>query len=42
MPAIAAGEWWRLMSSICLHGSFGHLFSNLLVFVILAVPLEHT
>lgn len=40
-PAIRAGEWWRLFSSICLHGSFSHLFSNMLVFVVLAVPLEH-
>jgi membrane associated rhomboid family serine protease len=40
-PAIYAGEWWRLFSSICLHGSFAHLFSNMLVFVVLAVPLEH-
>lgn len=41
LPAIRAGEWWRLFSSICLHGSFAHLFSNMLVFVVLAVPLEH-
>lgn len=40
-PAIRAGEWWRLFSSLCLHGSFSHLFSNMLVFVVLAVPLEH-
>lgn len=41
LPAIRAGEWWRLFSSICLHGGFSHLFSNMLVFVVLAVPLEH-
>lgn len=41
LPAIHAGEWWRLFSSICIHGSFAHLFSNMLVFVVLAVPLEH-
>lgn len=41
LPAIRGGEWWRLFSSICLHGSFAHLFSNMLVFVVLAVPLEH-
>lgn len=40
-PSIRAGEWWRLFSSICLHGSFSHLLSNMLVFVVLAVPLEH-
>ena len=39
-PAIAAGEWWRLFSSICIHGSFSHLFSNMLSLVILAAPLE--
>lgn len=40
-PLIRAGEWWRLFSSICLHGSFAHLLSNMLVFAVLAVPLEH-
>lgn len=42
MPSIAAGDWWRLFSSICIHGSFSHLFSNMFALVILAVPLEHT
>jgi membrane associated rhomboid family serine protease len=41
-PSIAAGDWWRLFSSICIHGSFSHLFSNMIALVILAVPLEHT
>ncbi|WIA30558.1 hypothetical protein OEZ86_000641 [Tetradesmus obliquus] len=41
-PSIAAGDWWRLFSSICIHGSFSHLFSNMLALVMLAVPLEHT
>jgi rhomboid protease GluP len=42
MPSIASGEWWRLLSSIAVHGSFSHLFSNLFALIVLAVPLEHT
>ena len=41
-PSIAAGEWWRLFSSVCLHSSFAHLLSNMLLLVLLAVPLEST
>eukprot|EP00775_Hariotina_reticulata_P007166 gene7166-7380_t len=42
LTAIRDGEWWRLFSSICIHGNFAHLLSNIITFVILAVPLEHS
>jgi membrane associated rhomboid family serine protease len=42
MPAISAGQWWRLFASFCLHSSFAHLLSNMVLFVLLAVPLEQT
>ena len=28
-PAVAAGEWWRWVTSLLLHQSFSHLLSNL-------------
>ncbi|KAI8466169.1 MAG: hypothetical protein J3K34DRAFT_434709 [Monoraphidium minutum] len=42
MPAVKAGQWWRLFSSFCLHNSFTHLLTNMALFVLLTVPLEHT
>ena len=42
LPSVAAGQWWRLFASFCLHSSFAHLLSNMLLFLLLAAPLEHT
>jgi hypothetical protein len=42
LTAIRDGEWWRLFSSICIHSNFAHLLSNMITFVVLAVPLEHS
>ncbi|KIY93520.1 rhomboid-like protease [Monoraphidium neglectum] len=41
-PSVKAGQWWRLFSSFCLHSSFTHLLSNMALFLLLTVPLEHT
>lgn len=40
-PSVAAGQWWRLFASFCLHSSFAHLLSNMVLFAMLAAPLEH-
>lgn len=38
---LMAGEYWRLFSPIVLHGSFEHLFGNMLALYVLGVALEH-
>lgn len=39
--SVAAGEFWRLGSSMFLHGSFDHLMGNLLALYVLGVAAEH-
>ncbi len=36
--ALAAGEWWRLVTPVLVHGSFAHLFFNM-YFLFLVGPL---
>lgn len=36
----AKGEWWRLLTSIFLHGDLSHLFSNCLSLFVLGMLLE--
>ncbi len=40
-PEVMAGEYWRLLSPIVLHGSVGHLVGNMLALYVLGVALEH-
>ncbi|MNJ59648.1 Rhomboid protease GluP [compost metagenome] len=35
-----AGEWWRYIASIFLHGEFTHLFSNSFAILIFTPPME--
>ncbi|GGH15875.1 rhomboid family intramembrane serine protease [Paenibacillus segetis] len=35
-----ASEWWRMISSMFLHGGFNHLFSNCFAILVFAPPLE--
>jgi membrane associated rhomboid family serine protease len=39
-PLVKDGEWWRLLSSVFLHGGFFHLVSNLVGLVLAGVSLE--
>lgn len=39
-PAIAAGEWWRLLTSTFLHGGLWHLANNMALLGILGWQLE--
>ena len=34
--AVAGGQWWRLVTAICLHADIGHLAGNLLGIVVFA------
>ena len=36
VQAVAAGQWWRLVTAISLHADIGHLAGNLLGFVVFA------
>ncbi|MFH0886581.1 MAG: rhomboid family intramembrane serine protease [bacterium] len=38
---VLAGEYWRLMSAIFLHGSFDHLLGNSIILYILGLAFEH-
>jgi rhomboid protease GluP len=38
---VLAGEWWRLMSAMFLHGGFDHIFGNLIVLYIVGLACEH-
>ena len=40
VPVLDKGEYWRLMTSIFLHASVSHLFSNLLVQVLMGNAVE--
>jgi rhomboid protease GluP len=40
-PAVAAGEYWRLVSAIFLHGSPDHLVGNAIALFILGMVCEH-
>ena len=39
-PAVAHGQWWRLMSSVFLHGSVLHLLNNMALLWVLGELLE--
>lgn len=39
-PAIIAGEWWRIISSMFLHVGFLHLFMNMLALYYLGIAVE--
>jgi len=39
-PAIASGEWWRIVTAPFLHGGPGHLFWNALALISLCVSVE--
>lgn len=39
--AVLAGEWWRLVSAVFLHGSLEHLLGNLVALFILGMVCEH-
>lgn len=41
-PALADGQGWRLLTSVVLHSGPAHLVSNTLLWLLLAVGLEHT
>lgn len=40
-PSVAAGQYWRLLSAIFLHGGFEHLVSNAVALFILGMIGEH-
>ena len=37
---IRAGQWWRLITPIFLHGGWGHLIANGLTLLMLGIPME--
>ena len=37
---IRAGQWWRLITPIFLHGGWGHIIANGLTLLMLGVPIE--
>ena len=39
-PAVAQGQWWRLLSSVFLHGSVLHLLNNMALLWVLGELLE--
>ncbi|KAL0024178.1 hypothetical protein WJX77_004493 [Trebouxia sp. C0004] len=40
-PALHQGQWWRWMTWVFVHEGFQHMVSNVLVWLALALPLEH-
>jgi rhomboid protease GluP len=38
---VVAGEWWRLMSAMFLHGSVDHVLGNIIVLYIVGLACEH-
>lgn len=40
-PRVKAGEWWRLVTCVFLHGGPDHLLGNLLVLYVLGMAVEH-
>jgi rhomboid protease GluP len=38
---VLAGEWWRLISAMFLHGSVDHILGNLIVLYIVGLACEH-
>src|SRR5487761_1073746 len=40
-PEVARGEYWRLLSSMFLHGDTSHLIGNCVVLYILGMACEH-
>lgn len=38
---VLAGEWWRLMSAMFLHGGFDHILGNVIVLYIVGLACEH-
>ena len=38
---VAAGEWWRLVSAVVLHGSVSHLVGNAIALLVLGMMCEH-
>jgi membrane associated rhomboid family serine protease len=39
-PAVAAGQWWRLVTNIFLHGGFIHVFANTIGLIFAGLFLE--
>lgn len=39
--AVLAGEWWRLLSAVALHGSVEHLVGNAIALLVLGMICEH-
>ena len=37
---IRAGQWWRLITPIFLHGGWGHLIANGMTLLLLGIPME--
>jgi rhomboid protease GluP len=38
---VAAGEWWRIVSAMFLHGGFDHVLGNVVVLYIVGLACEH-
>ena len=38
---VLAGEWWRLVSAMVLHGSVSHLVGNAIALLVLGMMCEH-
>ena len=39
--AVLAGQWWRLVSAVFLHGGFEHLVGNVVALFVLGMVCEH-